>query len=281
VQDITVPDDSVFTPNSQFTKVWRLKNNGTCTWTRNYRLVFVSGDIMAGQSNLPIPVEVAPGQTIDLSMNFVAPLIEGDYRGNWYLRNERGELFGTTLTANRPFWVDIKVKAPAVTGTVYDLVANACSAQWFSGAGVLPCPGVNRDPKGFVLRQNSAKLEDGTTVFNPRLVTVPQNADNGYIRAVYPSFKIQSGDRFQAIVNCEGGATSCGVLLRVDYQLSDGIVHDFWAFGEKYDGQYFTVDLDLSSLAGRDVKLVLTVLSLGDASNDRALWVQPRIVRNR
>ena len=236
---------------------------------------------MAGQSNLPLPVEVAPGHTIDLSMNFVAPLIEGDYRGNWYLRNERGELFGTTFTANRPFWVDIKVKAPAVSGTVYDLVANACSAQWFSGAGVLPCPGVNRDPQGFVLRQNSAKLEDGTTVFSPSLVIVPQNADNGYIRAVYPSFKIQSGDRFQAIVNCEGGATSCGVLLRVDYQLADGIVHDFWAFGEKYDGQYFTVDLDLSSLAGRDVKLVLTVLSLGDASNDRALWVQPRIVRNR
>jgi len=58
-------------------------------------------------------------------------------------------------------------------------------------------------------------------------------------------------------------------------------VREFWAFGERYDGQYFTVNLDLSSLAGRDVKLVLTVLSLGDASNDRALWVQPRIVRNR
>jgi hypothetical protein len=281
VQDITVPDDSVFAPNSQFTKVWRLKNNGTCTWTRNYRLVFVNGDIMGGQSNVPLPAEVAPGQSIDLTMNFVAPFIEGDYRGNWLIRNERGELFGTTFTANRPFWVDIKVKAPALTGTVYDMVANACSAQWFSGAGTLPCPGKDKDPNGFVLRQSSAKLEDGTTVFNPSLVTVPQNIENGYIRAVYPSFKIQNGDHFQAIVNCEAGATACGVLLRVDYQLSDGIVREFWAFGERYEGQYFTVDLDLSSLAGRDIKLVLTVLSLGDASNDRALWVQPRIVRSR
>ena len=243
--------------------------------------MFVNGDIMGGQSNLPLPAEVTPGQTIDLTMNFVAPLIEGDYRGNWFIRNERGELFGTTATANRPFWVDIKVKAPPVTGTVYDLVVNACSAQWFSGIGVLPCPGTNRDPNGFVLRPSSVRLEDGTMTFNPSLVTVPQNINNGYIRAVYPSFKIQSGDRFQAIVNCEGGATACGVLLRVDYQLADGIVREFWAFGERYDGQYFTVDLDLSSWAGRDVKLVLTVLSLGDASNDRALWVQPRIVRNR
>jgi hypothetical protein len=69
------------------------------------------------------------------------------------------------------------------------------------------------------------------------------------------------------------------VLFRVDYQLSDGITRDLWAFGEFYEGNYFTADLDLSSLAGRDVKFVLTILSLGSASNDRALWVDPRIVR--
>ena len=43
------------------------------------------------------------------------------------------------------------------------------------------------------------------------------------------------------------------------------LVRDFWAFGEQYDGKYFTVDLDLSPLAGQDVKFVLSVLSLGDS----------------
>jgi len=228
---------------------------------------------------MPLPTEVAPGQTIDLTMNFTAPLFEGDYRGNWQIRNEKGELFGTTATANKPFWVDIKVKSPLLTGIVYDFVSSACSAQWFSGLGILPCTGKDKDANGFVLIQSSGKLEDGTTSSLPSLLTVPQNINNGFIRAVYPSFKIQNGDHFQAIVNCEGGATSCGVLFRVDYQLSDGIVREFWAFGEQYDGKYFNVDLDLSSLAGQDVKIVLTVLSLGDASGDRALWVQPRIVR--
>lgn len=234
---------------------------------------------MGGQNNIPLPVEVAPGQTIDIVMSFTAPLFEKDYRGNWFIRNEKGELFGTTATANRPFWVAIKVKTPAISGITYDFVANACSAQWFSGAGTLPCPGTDKDVNGFILTQSRSKLEDGTTSFSPSLLTVPQNINNGYIRAVYPSFKIQTGDRFQAIVNCESGATSCGVLLRLDYQLADGIIRDFWAFGEQYDGKYFTVDLDLSPLAGQDVKFVLTVLSLGDASGDRALWVQPRIVR--
>jgi len=275
-----VPDNSIFPPQSQFTKVWRLKNNGTCTWTRNYRIVLISGDLLGGQNNMLLPAEVAPGQTIDIAMNFTAPLIEKDYRGNWQIRNEKGELFGTTATANKPFWVAIKVKAPPVSGTTYDLVANACSAQWFSGVGTLLCPGTDKDANGFVLIQTSSKLEDGTTSFSPSLLTVPQNISSGYIRAVYPSFKIQNGDRFQAIVNCEGGAIGCGVLLRVDYQLADGLVRDFWAFGEQYDGRYFTVDLDLSPLAGQNVKFVLTVLSLGDASHDRALWVQPRITRN-
>ena len=241
--------------------------------------MFVSGNLLGGQNMMPLPVEVAPGQTIDLTMNFTAPLLEGDYRGNWQIRNDKGELFGVTATANKPFWISIKVKSPVLSGTVYDLAANACSAQWFTGAGTLNCPSVDKDTNGFVLRQTTSKLEDGTTLNRPGLLTVPQNVFNGYIRAVYPSVKVQNGDHFQTIVNCQGGATSCGVLFRVDYQLADGIVHDFWAFGEQYDGKYFAVDLDLSPLAGQDVKLVLSVLSLGPASGDRALWVEPRITR--
>jgi hypothetical protein len=228
---------------------------------------------------MPLPVDVAPGQTIDLTMNFTAPLIAGDYRGNWQIRNEKGEIFGATATNNKPFWVSIKVKAPSASGTVYDFTANACSAQWFSGSGTLPCPGVDKDVNGFILKQSTVKLEDGASLTKPGLLTVPQDSSNGYIRAVYPSFKVQKGDHFQATVNCEGGATSCGVLFRVDYQLADGIVHDLWAFGEQYDRKTFNVDLDLSSLAGQDVKFVLSVLSLGPASGDRALWVEPRIVR--
>jgi len=241
--------------------------------------VLVSGDLMAGQNLMLLPTEVAPGQTIDLAMNFTAPLIEGSYRGNWQIRNDKGEIFGTTSTANRPFWVSIIVRTPALTGTAYDFVVNACSAQWFSDVGMLTCPGTNNDPNGFVLKQASSKLEDGTLIRRPSLLTVPQNTFNGYIRGVYPSFKVQNGDHFQAIVNCEGNATSCGVLFRFDYQLVDGLVREFWAFGERYEGQYFTADLDLSPLAGQDVRFVLTILSLGTASGDRALWVEPRIVR--
>ena len=270
----------VFLPGTSFTKVWRLKNAGTCTWKTSYQLVFVSGTQMGGQNLMPLPKDVAPGQTVDIAMNFTAPLILGEFRCNWQIRNDKGEIFGSSSTANQPFWVSIRVQIPALTGTVYDFYANACSAQWFSGAGALDCPGKNNDKNGFILRHTAPKLEDGTTSTKPGLLTVPQNISNGYIRGVYPSFRVQNGDHLQVIVNCEGGAVSCGVLFRIDYQLSDGIVREFWAFGERYDKIYFVADLDLSPLAGQNVKFVFTVLSLGDASGDRALWVEPRIVRN-
>ena len=277
---MTIPDGANMSPGSSFTKIWRLKNVGTCTWNTSYRLVFVSGDLLGGRNLTFLTEEVAPSETVDIAMNFTAPIFEGNYRGNWQIRNERGDIFGTTRGVwNRPFWVDIRVKAPAVSGKTYDFVADACSAQWTSGAGLLDCPSTTRDRDGYVLRQNIARLEDGSLRIAPNLLTAPQNIFNGYIRAVYPSLKVQEGDRFKAIVSCERGATTCGVLFRVDYQLSDGITRDFWAFGEFYEGNYYTVDLDLSSLAGKEVKFVLSVLSLGSASGDRALWVDPHIER--
>jgi hypothetical protein len=29
----TIPDDTIYPPNTAFTKTWRLKNTGTCAWT--------------------------------------------------------------------------------------------------------------------------------------------------------------------------------------------------------------------------------------------------------
>ena len=280
VKSLTVPDNSILMPGSSFTKIWRLRNAGTCPWKKTYRVLLVSGDAMGGDHLMPLPRDVAPGQTIDLAMNFTAPLRDGNYRGNWQIRNNKGEIFGITRTANRPFWIAIRVRAPAVRGTQYDFVNSACSARWFSSAGTLTCPGVNNDTNGFILRQSNARLENGTLVTRPSLLTSPQNIANGYIRGFYPSYRVQNGDRFQAIISCENQATSCSVQFRLDYQLRDGLVREFWEVAEQQDGRYSTVDLDLSALASQDVRFVLTVFAFGPASGDRALWVEPRIVRS-
>jgi hypothetical protein len=119
VKDVTIPDGTTLLPGETFTKVWRLKNRGTCTWTPDYMLVFSSGSQMGGTTAIRLPGYVAPGQTIDISVTLTAPSTNGSYTGYWMLRNSSGALFGTGDKANIAFYVDIKVIDKAVThGTI-------------------------------------------------------------------------------------------------------------------------------------------------------------------
>jgi hypothetical protein len=280
VADVTIPDGTTYSAGATFTKTWRLKNIGSCTWSTNYSLAFVSGERMSDPAiTVKMPKSVAPGGTVDLTINMTAPGAAGTYRGNWQLKNAGGALFGIGATANKSFWVEIRVTSGGGTGTGYDFVANASSATWTSSAGALSFPGTDGDNKGFAKKLDSPKLENGSTDTAPGLLTAPQNTYNGYIQAQYPAFKVQSGDRFQSIINCEYGATSCYVNFRLNYQIGSGPVRTFWSFNERYEGLYYRANLDLSSLAGQEVKFILYVGAAGYATGDRALWGAPRIAR--
>src|SRR5512134_463768 len=65
VKDVTIPDGSQLAPGEVFTKIWRLQNRGTCTWTPDYMLVYTSGDPMGSTTAVRLPGNVAPGQTVD------------------------------------------------------------------------------------------------------------------------------------------------------------------------------------------------------------------------
>ena len=112
VTDVTIPDGTTLAPDEAFTKTWRLKNVGTCSWTPSYTIVFNNGDSMSGPATQAMVGNVNPGQTVDISVNLEAPSTAGDYKGYWKLRNASGVLFAT-------FYVDIKVSGPgpfAVSG---------------------------------------------------------------------------------------------------------------------------------------------------------------------
>jgi Ig-like domain from next to BRCA1 gene len=102
VTDVTIPDGTVVDPSESFTKTWRLKNSGTCSWTSSYAVVFSSGDSMSGPASQALTGNVNPGQTMDISVDLKAPATSGDYTGYWKLRNAAGTTFAT-------FYVTIKV----------------------------------------------------------------------------------------------------------------------------------------------------------------------------
>jgi len=121
VTDVTIPDGTVLDPGESFTKTWRLKNAGTCSWTPSYAVVFSNGDSMSGPATQALTTNVNPGQTVDISVNLKAPSTPGNYTGYWKLRNAAGVTFAT-------FYVDIKVGgsgAFAVTGVNLS-VSGAC-----------------------------------------------------------------------------------------------------------------------------------------------------------
>jgi uncharacterized repeat protein (TIGR01451 family) len=275
VADVTVPDGTDFAPNAAFTKTWRLKNVGTCTWTTSYSLTWVSGDPMSAVYPVALTANVAPGGSVDVSANMVAPASNGTYQGFWELKNASGQLFGIGSTASSPFWVLIDVATAATVGL--DFVSTMCSATWSSGAGSLGCPGTDGNASGFELQITSPQLENGTTDSAPGLLTNPQAVSNGYIMGVYPDYLVKSGDHFQSIVNCQYGATTCNVYFQLQYQVGSGPITTYWQFHERYEGLYYRANLDLSPLAGQTVKFILRAQAYGGSTNNRALWGSPRI----
>jgi len=114
IADITIPAGTVTLPGEKFTKIWRLRNIGSCTWTTSYRIVFYGGDPMSAPSSNNLPTNIPPGQSVDVSMDMTAPLKNGSYQGYWIFRNTSGALFGIGSQANEPWPVMINVSEPTV-----------------------------------------------------------------------------------------------------------------------------------------------------------------------
>lgn len=94
---------------TNFEKVWRIYNNGTCTWDDGYELVYYSSVSSRGDSNpldaAPVAFKIGiqsdnvpPGGTVDVGAKLTAPLDNGDYTAYFVLRNDRGEFFGGFLS---------------------------------------------------------------------------------------------------------------------------------------------------------------------------------------
>jgi hypothetical protein len=114
ITDVTIPDGEEIDPGDSFTKTWRLRNNGSCTWTSSYSLIFDHGDSMGGPAAVQLTSStVEPGQSVDISVDLTAPNTPGTYKGFWMLRNGSGVVFGIGVNANVAFWVEIVVPEPA------------------------------------------------------------------------------------------------------------------------------------------------------------------------
>ncbi|MGB7538962.1 MAG: NBR1-Ig-like domain-containing protein [Anaerolineales bacterium] len=132
VADVNYPDDTELGLSDSFTKTWRLKNIGSCTWTSGYALVFDHGDPMGAPAAQQLTAgTVAPGGTIDVSVNLITPNVAGTYQGFFKLRASDNAIFGIGADANTAFWVKVVTKAilaPPVAAPVTQQKSQTVSA---------------------------------------------------------------------------------------------------------------------------------------------------------
>ncbi len=279
VSDVTVPDGTTFSPGAAFTKTWRLKNRGTCTWTTGYSLVFSSGDSMSGPASVNLTQQVKPGETADISIDLVAPADAKTYTGYYKMRDNLGSTFGMGIDGSGRLWVKINVG----TTTLSDLhLAHvACTAVWKSNAGSLTCPSSSYDfTKGSVKVDSAPKLAGGYVDDQPAIVMVPSNGTGGEISGRFPSLEIKSGDHFSTLTGFMDGYTHGNVMFMLNYSVDGGADQNFQTWSKTYDTSFTRIDIDLSSLAGHDVQFVLKVLNNdGSSTDDVAFWLDPQIVR--
>ncbi|TAK12464.1 MAG: hypothetical protein EPO32_08465 [Anaerolineae bacterium] len=276
VGDVTIADGSSLPANEDFVKTWRIKNIGTCTWSREYRLVFVTGEAMTTERSIQIPGRVEPGQTVDISIELTSPSSLGTYRGDWMLRNANGSLFGIGPSATSSFWVQIKVIPTANKNFVYDFAANYCAAEWESDTRALLCTST-RSNDGWVEYVTSPALENRNEN-EPTLIFHPNNNNSGSLSAIFPKIKIETGYQFVAWLGCMDNSAGCEVTFKLKYINSNGVLKDLAEWDEEYDGDITKVSFDLSGLAGREIQIVLTVDNNGGtASAANAFWFVPSI----
>jgi hypothetical protein len=172
--DVTIPDGTEMDPGEAFTKTWRVRNDGTTTWTTDYTFAFLGGAQMGAPDAVPLTQEVAPGQEVEISVNFVAPQESGTVRSNWEMRNAVGEFFPIAV------YVEIVVAGGGSTGGTP--AAGATTAP-SSGDGqvsnatlIVDNPSPEECPHTFVFTA-SFTLNEASTVTYQLDVELPFEAD--------------------------------------------------------------------------------------------------------
>ena len=128
----TVQDGTRFAPNETFSMTWTIQNVGVTTWTDGYRLRFYSGNNMGAPNEIALGREVAPNETVDITISMRAPATAGRYTSVWVMSTE------TLYNFNQPVYLEIVVGlpptntptstlAPTFTSTPQELVPSPTS----------------------------------------------------------------------------------------------------------------------------------------------------------
>ena len=108
IADVTIPDGSIVFANATFTKTWKIQNIGSVDWIgrtlvcMDEKIEYISRSpefaspiarrgLTPSQNAIPIP-KTLPGQTVELSVEFIAPDYPGTQLSYWKMTDGKGRL---------------------------------------------------------------------------------------------------------------------------------------------------------------------------------------------
>jgi polar amino acid transport system substrate-binding protein len=240
----------VMNPGQPFTKVWRVKNSGTCTWDSSYKVVYVSGSSLAARmrgSKTSVQGVVPPSTKYDIAVDLIAPRQPGTYQAWWRMENGHGVLFGHPL--------EVCVTVPGAATTT---------------PGPSPTP-----PAGIVF------TVDRTTIYSGECVTFNWKVENA--QAVY--FYDQGELWWEHPVASEGTQVECPPVTTTYYLHVVGLdgtvdIRQITIYVQPAAGgpiiTHFSVDPPDEIVLGECVEIRWSVEGIVDrvtlTANDTVLW---------
>lgn len=105
----TIPDKTTMSPGKDFTKVWQMLNNGTCSWGAGYVFAFLPDVSTPGFTGRDVVYKASdaatePQHTQSFVLKLKAPDKAGEYFGYWKMKDASGNFFGARV------YVDIIVQ---------------------------------------------------------------------------------------------------------------------------------------------------------------------------
>jgi hypothetical protein len=97
ISDVNYPDGSVVQDDVNITKVWSIKNSGTCTWDDGFSLKPISGSAK-GTWVIDDDAEfVEPDETVEIGIDLRTPTEGGEWGGCWRMYGDNDQPFGTPV----------------------------------------------------------------------------------------------------------------------------------------------------------------------------------------
>ncbi len=291
-RNLTIPDGEILRPGTVFTKIWRVKNTGSCTWPITTRMVAAKStkNSLWDGISAPVGTEVEPGKEADFAITLVAPITPGKYFEGFIIRIDKANF----ITPADEAYFSVNFISANTTGEIWDFSnkKRLCDASWKVGSKNLKCPGPFLSNSGFLAslpakigkKNFPATMEDGVTY--PRVLwTSPPTSGNREISGTFTALLIQNGDRIRASVGCLSGYEKCNVTFQILYQFLGGAKTPLTPeFNEVYDGVIHTlIDQSISGGAfdftNQYVMFTFRVRGYSEKGQDAAGWINMLIYR--